>query len=71
MDYVLYIQFVVTFFQLRKHPKFVVKEMESMYTDELKAQINLLMANLESLPVSKSGGSDSRLQMLKRYPRFV
>ncbi|XP_053377984.1 calcium-dependent secretion activator 1-like isoform X5 [Mercenaria mercenaria] len=54
---------------LRKHPKFVVKEMESMYTDELKAQINLLMANLESLPVSKSGGSDSRLQMLKRYPR--
>ncbi|WAR27081.1 CAPS1-like protein [Mya arenaria] len=53
----------------RKHPKFVVKEMESMYIDELKAQINLLMANLESLPVSKSGGSDSRLQMLKRYPR--
>jgi len=40
-----------------------------MYTDELKAQINLLMANLESLPVSKSGGSDSRLPMLKRYPR--
>ncbi|XP_052778321.1 calcium-dependent secretion activator 1-like isoform X5 [Mya arenaria] len=55
----------------RKHPKFVVKEMESMYIDELKAQINLLMANLESLPVSKSGGSDSRLQMLKRYPRYT
>ncbi|XP_053378000.1 calcium-dependent secretion activator 1-like isoform X21 [Mercenaria mercenaria] len=63
------LQLVETMCKLRKHPKFVVKEMESMYTDELKAQINLLMANLESLPVSKSGGSDSRLQMLKRYPR--
>ena len=38
--------------------------MESMYTDELRAQINLLMANLESLPVSKS------VPMLKRYPRY-
>lgn len=63
------LQQVESMCKLRKHPKFVVKEMESMYTDELKAQINLLMANLESLPVSKSGGSDSRLQMLKRYPR--
>jgi hypothetical protein len=38
----------------------LVKEMESMYVDELKAAINLLMANLESLPVSK-GSTDSRL----------
>ncbi|CAL4061228.1 unnamed protein product, partial [Meganyctiphanes norvegica] len=34
-------------------PKFVVKEMESLYLEELKTSINLLMANLESLPVSK------------------
>ncbi|ELU11902.1 hypothetical protein CAPTEDRAFT_221270 [Capitella teleta] len=34
----------------RKYPKFVVKEMESMYMEELKSSINLLMANLESLP---------------------
>ncbi|XP_021351970.1 calcium-dependent secretion activator 1-like isoform X5 [Mizuhopecten yessoensis] len=54
--------------RLRKHPKFVVKEMESMYVDELKSAINLLMANLESLPVSK-GSTDSRLQKLKRYNR--
>ena len=56
---------------MRKHPKFVVKEMESMYVDELKSAINLLMANLESLPVSK-GSSDSgisRLQKLKKYNR--
>ncbi|ESP01120.1 hypothetical protein LOTGIDRAFT_139881 [Lottia gigantea] len=54
----------------RRHPKFVVKEMESMYIDELKASINMLMANLESLPVSK-GGADSKysLQKLKRYNR--
>lgn len=34
-------------------PKFVLKDMESMYVEELKSSINLLMANLESLPVSK------------------
>ncbi|KAL5015108.1 hypothetical protein ScPMuIL_009378 [Solemya velum] len=42
--------------------------MESMYMDELKSAINLLMANLMSLPVSK-GSTDSRLQKLKRYNR--
>ena len=54
--------------QMRRFPKFVLKEMESMYVEELKSSINLLMANLESLPVSK-GSTDSRysLQKLKRY----
>ncbi|KAK9758791.1 MUN domain [Popillia japonica] len=49
-------------------PKFVLKEMESLYVEELKSSINLLMANLESLPVSK-GSMDSKygLQKLKRY----
>lgn len=49
-------------------PKFVLKEMESLYIEELKASINLLMANLESLPVSK-GSLDSKfgMQKLKRY----
>ena len=44
--------------------------MESMYVEELRSSINLLMANLESLPVSK--GQDSKyssLQKLKRYNR--
>ena len=57
--------------QRRRLPKFVVKEMESMYVEELRSSINLLMANLESLPVSK--GQDSKyssLQKLKRYNRW-
>jgi hypothetical protein len=49
-------------------PKFVLKEMESLYIEELKSSINLLMANLESQPVSK-GSMDSKygLQKLKKY----
>ncbi|XP_042212858.1 calcium-dependent secretion activator-like isoform X7 [Homarus americanus] len=49
-------------------PKFVVKEMESLYLEELKTSINLLMANLESLPVSK-GSQEGKygLQKLKKY----
>ncbi|XP_023290485.1 calcium-dependent secretion activator isoform X2 [Orussus abietinus] len=51
-------------------PRFLLKEMESIYIEELKSSINLLMANLESLPVSK-GSIDSKygLQKLKRYNR--
>ncbi|XP_031616765.1 calcium-dependent secretion activator isoform X3 [Contarinia nasturtii] len=47
-------------------PKFVLKEMESLYIEELKASINLLMANLESLPVSK-GSLETKMQKLKKY----
>ncbi|XP_068021407.1 calcium-dependent secretion activator 2 isoform X7 [Melanerpes formicivorus] len=49
----------------RKFPKFVTREMESMYIEELRSSVNLLMANLESLPVSK-GGPEFKLQKLKR-----
>lgn len=49
----------------RKFPKFVSKEMENMYIEELKSSVNLLMANLESMPVSK-GGSEFKLQKLRR-----
>lgn len=49
-------------------PKFVLKEMELLYIEEQKAAVNLLMANLESLPVSK-GSMDSKygLQKFKKY----
>ncbi|KAK3868923.1 hypothetical protein Pcinc_025726 [Petrolisthes cinctipes] len=49
-------------------PKFVVKEMESLYLEELKTSINLLMANLESLPVAK-GSQEGKygLQKLRKY----
>ncbi|XP_043728524.1 calcium-dependent secretion activator 2 isoform X10 [Cervus elaphus] len=49
----------------RRFPKFISKEMESVYIEELRSSVNLLMANLESLPVSK-GGPEFKLQKLKR-----
>ncbi|XP_076012799.1 calcium-dependent secretion activator 1 isoform X7 [Genypterus blacodes] len=47
-----------------KFPKFVSKEMENMYIEELKSSVNQLMANLESMPVSKGG--EFKLQKMKR-----
>ena len=52
-------------FKERNFPKFIAKEMENMYIEELRSSVNLLMANLESLPVSK-GGPEFKLQKLKR-----
>jgi len=51
-------------------PKFVLKEMESLFVEELKSSINLLMANLESLPVSKSG-MESKGFGIKKKNRWV
>ncbi|KAM7397305.1 hypothetical protein PAMP_020289 [Pampus punctatissimus] len=48
----------------RRYPKFVSVDMEALYVEELRSSVNLLMANLESLPVSK-GGPDFK-QKLKR-----
>uniref|UniRef100_A0A8C5NBF2 Calcium dependent secretion activator 2 n=1 Tax=Gouania willdenowi TaxID=441366 RepID=A0A8C5NBF2_GOUWI len=48
----------------RRYPQFVSADMEVLYVDELRSAVNLLMANLESLPVSK-GGPDFK-QKLKR-----
>ncbi|CAF2073921.1 unnamed protein product [Rotaria magnacalcarata] len=45
-------------------PKFVHKEMDSLYVDELKKNVNDLMINLESLPVR--GGSEQKLLRSKR-----
>ena len=45
-------------------PKFVHKEMDTLYVDELKKTINDLMSNLESLPVR--GGSDQKQIKPKR-----
>ncbi|XP_062258829.1 calcium-dependent secretion activator 1 isoform X1 [Platichthys flesus] len=47
-----------------KFPKFVSKEMEAMYIEELKSSVNQLMANLESMPVSKGG--EFKIQKMKR-----
>uniref|UniRef100_H2S7C7 Ca2+-dependent activator protein for secretion b n=1 Tax=Takifugu rubripes TaxID=31033 RepID=H2S7C7_TAKRU len=50
--------------QAGKFPKFMSKEMEAMYIEELKSSVNQLMANLESMPVSKGG--EFKIQKLKR-----
>uniref|UniRef100_A0A3P8WRW6 Ca2+-dependent activator protein for secretion a n=1 Tax=Cynoglossus semilaevis TaxID=244447 RepID=A0A3P8WRW6_CYNSE len=47
-----------------RFPRFLSREMEVTYVEELRASVNLLMANLESMPVSKGG--DFKLQKLKR-----
>ncbi|OQR69670.1 Ca2+-dependent activator protein for secretion 2 isoform A-like [Tropilaelaps mercedesae] len=53
-------------------PKFVVKEMELLFIEEMRSSINQLMANLEGLPVTK-GSADSKygLQKLRRYNHSV
>ena len=50
----------------RRLPKFVVKEMESMYVEELKASISQLMISLENVPVKGNQESKYSLQKLKR-----
>lgn len=61
---------VITFMVFRflklggRFPRFVSREMEAMYIEELRSSVNLLMANLESMPVSK--GAEFKLQKLKR-----
>uniref|UniRef100_A0A8D0D296 Calcium-dependent secretion activator 1-like n=1 Tax=Sander lucioperca TaxID=283035 RepID=A0A8D0D296_SANLU len=50
--------------QIARFPKFVSKEMEAMFIEELKSSVNQLMANLESMPVSKGG--EFKLQKMKR-----
>lgn len=47
-----------------RFPKFSTREMEAMFIEELRSSVNLLMANLESMPVSKGG--EFKLQKLKR-----
>uniref|UniRef100_A0A4W6BQZ2 Ca2+-dependent activator protein for secretion a n=1 Tax=Lates calcarifer TaxID=8187 RepID=A0A4W6BQZ2_LATCA len=48
----------------KRFPRFSSREMEAMYIEELRSSVNLLMANLESMPVSKGG--EFKLQKLKR-----
>lgn len=37
--------------------------MEPLYAEELRSAVSLLMANLESLPVTRGGGADLRHQL--------
>lgn len=51
--------------QERAHPPLLSADMEPLYVEELRSAVSLLMANLESLPVTRAGGSDLR-HRLKR-----
>lgn len=52
-------------------PKFVLKEMESLYLEESRMSVNKLMVNLDNLPVMKGSSNESRgvygLQKFRRY----
>lgn len=41
-------------------PRFVLKDMEALYLDETRSSINLLIANLESVPVNPKGASSKK-----------
>ena len=46
-------------------PKFVLKEMEVLYIEEMTGSINTLKSNLESLPVQQGKTSDSKYVLPK------
>ncbi|PIO77452.1 hypothetical protein TELCIR_00435 [Teladorsagia circumcincta] len=49
-------QIIFNALQMRKiMPKFVVKDMETLFMDEVRQSINLLISNLESVPVTPRG----------------
>ena len=48
-------------------PKFVLKEMESLYIEEMNAAINTLKSNLESLPVQLGNKPETKTK-LPRLP---
>uniref|UniRef100_A0AC35FFS4 Calcium-dependent secretion activator n=1 Tax=Panagrolaimus sp. PS1159 TaxID=55785 RepID=A0AC35FFS4_9BILA len=58
--------------KLRKiMPKFVVKDMETLFIDEVRQSINLLISNLESVPVTPRGQTISgRKKDSKSRSRF-
>ncbi|CAI4226865.1 unnamed protein product [Auanema sp. JU1783] len=42
--------------KMRRHmPKFVVKDMETLYMDEVRQSVSMLISNLESVPVAPRG----------------
>lgn len=45
----------VQFQMKRLTPKFVVKDMETLYMDEVRMSINTLISNLETVPVTTRG----------------
>ena len=46
-------------------PKFVLKEMESTYIEEMTQEINTLKGRLESLPVQQARPSENKISLPK------
>ncbi|XP_023334053.1 calcium-dependent secretion activator [Eurytemora carolleeae] len=55
----------------RLMPKFVLKDMEGLYIEEMNAAINLLKANLESLPVQQGPTKEGKLKFSKIKPGYL
>lgn len=51
-------------------PRFVLKDMETLYVDEVRASISLLYNNLESVPVSTSRGVGTQMRRNNKS-RFI
>jgi hypothetical protein len=52
-------------------PKFVVKDMETLFIDEVRQSINQLISNLESVPVTTKGPTLNRKKEGKSKNRYV
>ncbi|KAL3315571.1 hypothetical protein Ciccas_005794 [Cichlidogyrus casuarinus] len=50
----------------RRLPKLVVKDMETLYVDELRKMVNELMLRLEAVPVTRGGTSSSFQSKFKK-----
>lgn len=47
-------------------PKFVLKEMEVLYIEEMNAAINKLKSNLESVPVQQGKNAGSKIKFANK-----
>ena len=47
-------------------PKFVLKEMEVLYIEEMNAAINKLKSNLESVPVQQGKNTGSKIKFANK-----
>ncbi|ESN91524.1 hypothetical protein HELRODRAFT_70306 [Helobdella robusta] len=55
----------------RALPRFVVKEMDTLYVEELRTAVAMLMANLESVPVTKGSNDTKYTLKLNRYKKLM
>ena len=52
-------------------PKFVLKDMEGLYIEEMNISISTLRGNLESLPVQQGGKNEKKSIIRGMKPRWA